>query len=157
MSQTSLAKLQLAALLLTAIIYAVGYAASVRAMLTQSKHLRAQMRASNHAGLFARLFDLYKLQIERPELGEALNADFGALAPEQQTFFLALTDLLYLMYVEWTDLDAGLRQTWRAWAFRLSSSHNFPDLVAESGQYPQDFINQLTQPPRPLPTASSFR
>jgi hypothetical protein len=150
--------IQAVALFLTVVVMARSTSRTIRQMESELAELRNNVRNASHNFLFDRLFGLYRLYIEHPdELGRLW---FQGTDKEVKQRYLAymLLDILYLMHLEWTTLDEGLRKTWGIWASRLLATPVIREIYdSVKSEYARDFRTRLEEEGEKYAAASDRR
>ena len=111
------------------------------------KELRQEIKRATHDSLFDKLFGLYRLYIENAdELAPLWSVGQGSDVSEikRQYAGLFIIDLLYLMHLQWDNLDSGLKRTWYAWARKVLKEPRLYDLYSQMKQeYDPDFVKRV--------------
>lgn len=137
-----------AAILLATLIFIVfSFRRSDDQMRKQLQQLQLEVRRATHDALFDKLFNLYRLYIEHADdLGQLWSYGETRDTPEvkRQYMGLFILDFLYLMHVQWDNLEEGLRRTWYVWVdkvFEVPELHALYDRTRP--EYDVNFIGRI--------------
>lgn len=134
-------------LLATLLFMIFSFRRSDDQMRKQLQQLQQEVRRATHDALFDKLFGLYRLYIEHADdLGQLWSYGETRDTPEvkRQYMGLFILDFLYLMHLQWDNLDEGLKKTWYVWVdkvFEVPTLHVLYDRL--SPEYDVNFIKRI--------------
>lgn len=113
----------------------------------QLQQLQNEIRRATHDSLFDKLFTLYKLYIEHAgDVGQLWNdsksTDTGEL--KRQYMGLFVLDFIYLMHLQWDNLDEGLKKMWCTWVDKLFEEPLLSEIYNKmKNEYDEAFTSRI--------------